>query len=178
MNRRRVRGYESGTVIPTVATAYRLAEIYGVSALRLLHKAGHDIELLRPIVWLLGAREIFARASQAAVSPAFFPDLLCQVGVLFALYAFPRRGEVLSLAGAVEEADLEKAFSTATSFDQPRGKLPHAIGLAKLALRDSSLAPEARRSIAAEYVHAYVHSMEPERYAKALKRIYQQEKPE
>jgi hypothetical protein len=52
------------------------------------------------------------------------------------------------------------------------------MGLAQAALRDSSLSADSRRSIAAEYVHAYVCSIEPQLYAKACTRIYHQEVPE
>lgn len=96
--------------------------------------------------------------------------------MLFALYAFPRRGDRLSLEGAILERDGHKAFSEIPTFDQPRGRLPHLVGLALAALRDPELPVDVRRNIAAECVHAYVRAMEPNIYAAVSETLYSQEK--
>jgi transcriptional regulator with XRE-family HTH domain len=164
VNRTRVTDYESGAVIPTAATTRKLAAFYGISTLSLLRMAGHAVELLRPIVALLEA----GRAQENR--------LFSQVGVLFALFAFPRRGDALHLGSVMTENELDKAFSEASRLRQPRGRLPHLIGLARAALRDAELPRNVRRNIAAEYVHVYVCAIEPELYQMALRNLYAQEK--
>ncbi|MGA8574243.1 MAG: helix-turn-helix transcriptional regulator [Candidatus Cybelea sp.] len=163
VNRTRVSDYESGKV-PTAATIRKLAAIYRISTVSLLRMAGHAAELLRPIVMLLEA----GRAQENR--------LFSQVGVLFALFAFPRRGDTLHLGSVMTENELDKAFSEASRLRQPRGRLPHLIGLARAALRDSELPRIVRRNIAAEYVHVYVWTIEPELYETALRNLYSQEK--
>lgn len=164
VNRTRVTKYESGDVIPTVATIRKLATIYRLSTLSALRLAGYAVELLRPIATVLEA----GRAQENR--------LFSQVGVLFALFAFPRRGDTIQLTALVTESDLDNAFAEISRLRQPRGKLPHSIGLAQEALRDSALPRDARRNIAAEYVHVYVCAIEPELYEAGLRTIYVQEK--
>jgi transcriptional regulator with XRE-family HTH domain len=159
VNRRRITDYENG-VIPAVETTRKLAATYGISTLSLLRMAGYAVELLRPIVMLLEA----GRTQDSR--------LYSQLGVSFALFAFPRRGDTSDLAALLSESELDKAFSEISRFGQPRGKLPHCIRLAQAALRDSALPNNVRRTIAAEYVHVYVCAIEPELYDTALRSIY------
>jgi transcriptional regulator with XRE-family HTH domain len=162
-NRTRISKYESGAIHPTVETTCKLAAIYGISTLRLLRMAGYAVELLRPIVRLLGT-------GRRRNIPAF-----CQAGVSFALLAFPRRSDTPNLWDS-SEAKLDKAFSEIIRFDLPRGKLPHVMAQAEAVLLDSAVPSDARRNIAAEYVHVYVCAIEPELYETALRNIYSQEK--
>jgi transcriptional regulator with XRE-family HTH domain len=165
VNRARIGNYETGAVLPTVGVACRLAAIYKIPTLRLLSHAGHTVELLRPIVAMFEVGKGPRR------------QLFREAGTEFALYAFPRRGEAVSPDAEVALAKLERAFSLIARFDQPRGRLPHAIAPAQAALADSQLTVDARRFIAAEYVHAYVHMMDPQLYAGVCSRIYSKEKP-
>jgi transcriptional regulator with XRE-family HTH domain len=165
VNRARIVSYETGAVIPTAGVAYRLAKIYRIPTLHLLAHAGHTAELLRPIVAMF---EIGKEARR---------QLFREAGTALALYAFPRRGEVISPTAEPKLAKLERPFSLIAQYRQPRGKLPHAIALARAALCDSQLTVDARRFIAAEYIHAYVYATEPQLYAEVCSRIYSKEEP-
>lgn len=164
VNRARVVSYETGAVVPTVGVACRLAAIYNIPMLRLLSHAGHTADVLRPIVTMFEVRNVRRR-------------LFREAGTVFALYAFPRRGEVISPTARPALAKLDRTFSLITRLRQPGGKLPHAIARARVALGDSPLGVDARRCIAAEYVHAYIRAMEPQLYAAVCSRIYSKEKP-
>lgn len=165
VNRARIVGYETGAVHPTVDVACRLAATYKIPTLRLLSHAGHTAELLRPIVAMFEVGNGVRR------------QLFRQAGTAFALYAFPRRGEVIRPDAEPALAELERPFSLIAQYHQPRGKLPHAIALARAALGDSQLTVDARRFIAAECVHAYVQAMAPQLYAEVCSRIYSKEEP-
>lgn len=167
VNRARIVSYETGAVLPTVGVACRLAAIYNIPPLRILSRAGHIADVLRPIVTL------FEVGKGEGVRARLFRE----AGTAFALYAFPRRDEVISPTAAPLLAKMESTFSSIALLRQSRGKLPHAIALARRVLADSLLSVDARRFIAAEYVHAYVRSMQPKLYAEVCSRIYSKEKP-
>jgi transcriptional regulator with XRE-family HTH domain len=166
VNRRRITDYETGAVFPTVGTTCRLAEVYGIPTLRLLLRAGHVAELLRPIVTLLEVRKSTGL------------QVFRQAGAVFALFAFPRRGETPGQTALLREPDWDNVFSAITRLERPRGRLPRLIGLAEKVLRDSSIPSDARRNIAAEYVHTYVYEIEPLLYVLAFRQIYLEEKRE
>ena len=126
VNRARIVRYETGAVLPTASVVCRLAAIYKIPTLRLLSHAGYTVELLRPIVAMFEVGKEVRR------------QLFRQAGTAFALYAFPRRGEVISPDAEASLAKLERPFSLIAQYHQPRGKLPHAIALARAALVDST----------------------------------------
>lgn len=160
-NRGRIKAYESGSVVPTDRVALRLAGYYRLSALDVLLRAGYATELLRPIYALLATT---VRDKEEA-------ELRRKLGIRFALHAFPRRGEEIGPL-SIFQGELEQVALTINTYRQPAGKLPRELRLANTALHESAISGIVRRYVAAEYVHAYLMTVDHELYRKHLRATY------